>query len=95
MGKDVDVDEVTDALDRYTLATFVWVMLRPDAAGKLWPGSKEGDSERTSVHHRNSVLYAAWRAFWSIIPTDIQGNETALAQWLDLATIVSIGADRH
>lgn len=88
---DIDIEEITDALDRFTLATFVWVAFRPDQAGKLWKGKgKDGDNDsmRTTVHHRNGVLYLAWKVFWAILPTDIAGNETALVQWLDLATIV-------
>jgi hypothetical protein len=91
----INEDELAEALTRFTLATFVWVVFRPDDAGKLWKGKgkeKAGpdNNPRTLVRHRNNVLYLAWQQFWDMLPTDALGNETALEAWLGLATIVRL-----
>lgn len=92
----LDTDQLNDTFDRYTLMTFIWVIYAPDEAGELWTGKgkeREGDV-RATIDHRNNVLYKAWLRFWNLVPTDMMGGQTAMEQWLDLATQVSNMAER-
>lgn len=86
-------DTLQDALGRFSIAMFAWVIFRPDQAGALWKSDKgkekPTDGPLSDVRQRNAVLFRAWIVFRSLLPEDLLGDEEGLQLWLEFGTQVS------
>jgi hypothetical protein len=96
-GDDVPLEQIEDVVHRLVAAAFTYTIFRPDLAFKLaGTGSdakgKGSEDLRSRVQSRNTALELAWTRFWSIVPTELEGKDVALTQWLNFATIVSLQA---
>lgn len=84
------------AVELCNLATFAYIILNPDYAGRLAPGSKpsrkgkERARDPSMVEKRNSVLLNIWEKYWQIIPESEKASEEAMRMWLALATQVRL-----